>query len=364
MRGSWIRRDLRSNERSPFDSGATARAILWLPRACLISPTWRTRGGNIIARDSLIRKALEILRGRSWRAASVPGTDPLGRIAGHRAQPGQLSSGGHRRARGHRHAEGPGHGPQPSDVPILNDYALSRSDRGRSHGGDRADASGRIARLRRSSVPPIQYLAAHLENLGLVYDAARIPDSNVAVLKQALAMRRAVLADDNPAIGRTLFNLAVSEYAEGDYAAAEPLYEESLARMRQRLRTGTHRRGLCHRQPGPQPVSSRPAHRRRAESAVGPWSEGSGRRCSARPLYSRFAPLVVSLLLDQRRWAEAEPIALRLLAIRDSMADTLARQTAGQLVTLYEGWGKPDRAAEYRSGQRRRARPMCLRIRA
>jgi hypothetical protein len=46
-------------------------------------------------------------------------------------------------------------------------------------------------------------------------------------------------------------------------------------------------------------------------------------------------------------YAEAEPLALRVLAVRDSMADTLARKTVAQLVTLYEAWGKPDRAAEF-----------------
>ena len=45
-------------------------------------------------------------------------------------------------------------------------------------------------------------------------------------------MRRAVLADDNPAIGRTLFNLASLEHDAGSYRAAEPLYEEALLRMR------------------------------------------------------------------------------------------------------------------------------------
>jgi tetratricopeptide (TPR) repeat protein len=39
-------------------------------------------------------------------------------------------------------------------------------------------------------------------------------------------------ADDNPAIGRSLCNLAVAEYVRGHYAAAQPLYEEALARMR------------------------------------------------------------------------------------------------------------------------------------
>jgi hypothetical protein len=47
-------------------------------------------------------------------------------------------------------------------------------------------------------------------------------------------------------------------------------------------------------------------------------------------------------------YAEAEPLALRVLAVRDSMADTLARKTVAQLVTLYEAWAKPARTAEFR----------------
>ena len=57
---------------------------------------------------------------------------------------------------------------------------------------------------------------------------------------------------------------------------------------------------------------------------------------------------MVSLLMDEHRWAEAEPLALRVLAIRDSLGDTLARESAAQLVKLYEGWGKLERAEEYR----------------
>jgi serine/threonine-protein kinase len=64
--------------------------------------------------------------------------------------------------------------------------------------------------------------------------------------------------------------------------------------------------------------------------------------------FTLIAPSMVSLLMDQHRFAEAEPLALRVLQVRDSLADTLVRQSAAQLVTLYEAWGKPDRAAAYR----------------
>ena len=45
----------------------------------------------------------------------------------------------------------------------------------------------------------------------------------------------------------------------------------------------------------------------------------------------RFGRLLVTMLVDQRRWKEAEPLALRVFAIQDSLQDTLARVTAGQL---------------------------------
>jgi len=38
-----------------------------------------------------------------------------------------------------------------------------------------------------------------------------------------------------------------------------------------------------------------------------------------------------------------------VLAIRDSMGDTLARAAAETLAVLFEGWKKPERAAEYRA---------------
>ena len=116
-------------------------------------------------------------------------------------------------------------------TPILNDLALSRA-----YQGDNAEAGAllhQVVALDSALFGPSHPdLASHLENLGLVFDYGGFPDSNIGVLNQALAMRRAMLADDNPAIGRSLYNLAATEYRRGDYAAAEPLYEEALTRMR------------------------------------------------------------------------------------------------------------------------------------
>ena len=76
------------------------------------------------------------------------------------------------------------------------------------------------------------YFASHLENLGFVYQYAGFLDSTKLVTTRAFEIRKANLADDNPAIGRSLFNLAALEYERGAYQAAEPLYQEAVSRMR------------------------------------------------------------------------------------------------------------------------------------
>ena len=63
----------------------------------------------------------------------------------------------------------------------------------------------------------------------------------------------------------------------------------------------------------------------------------------------RFGRFLVTMLVDQRRWKEAEPLALRIFAIQDSLQDTLAKVTAGQLVTIYDATGRKERAEQYRA---------------
>ena len=62
----------------------------------------------------------------------------------------------------------------------------------------------------------------------------------------------------------------------------------------------------------------------------------------------RFGRFLVTMLVDQQRWKEAEPLALRVLAIQDSLKDTLARVTAGHLATIYGATGQSEQAARYR----------------
>jgi hypothetical protein len=64
----------------------------------------------------------------------------------------------------------------------------------------------------------------------------------------------------------------------------------------------------------------------------------------------RFGRVLVTMLVDQRRWREAEPLALRVLAIEDSLReDSLGRVAAGELARIYEATGRSERAQQYRA---------------
>jgi tetratricopeptide (TPR) repeat protein len=189
-------------------------------------------------------------------------------------------------------------------------------------------------------------LATHLENLGFVYNEAGFPDSAIGVVKQVLAMRRALLAEDNPAIGRTLFNLATLESQARSYAAAQPHYEEAARRMRRAY--------------GPEhpDVVMATGWLGRNQFELGRYDESERNLRSALSLTGavtardtmRYGRILVTMLVDQRRWKEAEPLALRVLAIEDSLQeDSLARVVAGQLIEIYEATGRKEGAEQYRA---------------
>jgi eukaryotic-like serine/threonine-protein kinase len=310
-----------------------------------------TEMGQLRRADSLAQEALAVLRAAHGdRHPAIART--MGRIAGT-----YLSERDYTRTDSVAHTaiamlRELGLGRSPLITGILSDLALSRMFQ-----GDYQEASARMhevlaidSSLYGSSHP---FLAMHLENMAMIYDYRGFPDSNVMMLNQTLAMRRAVLPEDSPDIGRTLFNLGSAEYRRGKYEAAEPLYEESLARMRRAY-------GPLH----PDVVW--------ATASLGRNQYRLGRRAEAErnlrwalgvtdpdgrldpPAVARAGQELVALYLEQRRWAEAEPLALRVLAIRDSIGDTLARRSAAQLAEIYKGKGRHDLAAEYQ----KRASPM------
>jgi tetratricopeptide (TPR) repeat protein len=192
-------------------------------------------------------------------------------------------------------------------------------------------------------------LAGDLENLGNVYYSAKRYDASVGLLRQVLAMRREMLPDDDPAIGRTIANTATVLRKAGDQKGAQPLFEDAVARLKRAL--GPDHPDVMNAL-GSMGINlgelGQPA---RAEAAYREALALSARNKTIAPVaYEWIDYRLAGLLLNQRRFEEAEPLALRALAIRDSAsgpADADTRQSMDQIVKLYQAWGKPDWAAKY-----------------
>jgi len=236
---------------------------------------------------------------------------------------------------------------QPQAVPIFSDLAIVLANQGKY---PEALAIGRQTVSLDSSLfgTSHPYLATHLENLGYVYNQAGFPDSAIDIVKQVLAMRRALLAAGNPQIGRTLYNLATLENHAGSYAVAEPHYEEAVRLMRQAYgpehpdvvaATGWLGRNQFE-------LKEYAESERNIRSAL---AVSAPNAVTARDTM-RFGRVLVTMLVDQQRWKEAEPLALRVLAIEDSLKeDSLGRVAAGQLARIYTSTGRNERAEQYRA---------------
>ncbi|MCX7003949.1 MAG: tetratricopeptide repeat protein, partial [bacterium] len=75
----------------------------------------------------------------------------------------------------------------------------------------------------------LYYVADSLNNLALVYKAQGQYAAAEPLYKRALAIDEKAVGPDHPAVATDLNNLAVLYYSQGQYAAAEPLLRRALA---------------------------------------------------------------------------------------------------------------------------------------
>jgi len=162
-------------------------------------------------------------------------------------------------------------------------------------------------------------VAISLNNLSRVWLARGRHEEAALALQTALDIARAAFGTDHQLVGIYSINLASALLARKDPAAAEPL-----------LREGVRIRSLS---PGLVPL-------RRRTLPEDDWSIGAAKS------------LLGSTLAALGRHAEAEAVLLearRDLEAQPGLPDRDVRATNTRLVELYEAWGRPDRAAEYRA---------------
>jgi tetratricopeptide (TPR) repeat protein len=181
--------------------------------------------------------------------------------------------------------------------------------------GKHAQAEALLSRTleveRRVLAPEHPDILFVLADLGQMYQRQGKYDLAENYAEQALAARRRVLGPENPDAVASEADLALAYLSQGKFAESQPVAREALE----------------------------------AEKKVQPdnWQR------------YRAASLLGASLSGEKNYAEAEPLLLEgyqgMLALKDriDVPDRYHLELAHQwLVQLYQAWGKPDKAAEWK----------------
>jgi serine/threonine protein kinase/tetratricopeptide (TPR) repeat protein len=206
---------------------------------------------------------------------------------------------------------------------------------------------------RRVSGPEHPDTIAPMDSLAELYRAEGKYAQAETLYNQTVELERRVFGPKDPNTLTSTGGLALTYYLEGKYAQAEDLYTQTLAERKQR--------------PGPdnpetldnmadlaltyQAQEKFPSSEALAREAV-------ERNRTKRPEdWQRFfaESLLGASLAGQKKYAEAEPLLLAGYGGMDARKDKVAAPDSYHLdrarewvVQLYQAWGKPDKAAEWK----------------
>ncbi len=231
---------------------------------------------------------------------------------------------------------------------------------------------------------------------GVVQNLGRVDEAE-ALQRESLAIRRQALGDDHPDVATSMLYLADTLKGKGSFDEAEQLYRQSQA---------IHRRALGDRHPRlivsfnnladllllrGQPVEAEELFTEaleitreqadgsdhlwaavmlnniaRAAVARGNFAAGEARIREALAIFRRLSPdgkswrianaqsILGACLAGLGHYREAEVLLLASYPIvrdRTAASNTYTRDLLDRIVALYDSWGKPEQAAEYRALQ-------------
>jgi serine/threonine protein kinase len=287
---------------------------------------------------------------------------------------------------------GPDH---PETLISMNNLALARQTAGRAEDAlPLYEEALRIQKAKLGLDHPETLTSMH--NLASVYHTVRRTNDSLALYEETLKLRRATLGANHPNTLLTMHSLAWTYAQANQFEKAWPLFDEAI-------RLGRDRLGPEHPLFSTFLKNTAEAYEvanRRAE-AIRLWEQlipllksrlgetnsqvaegfvhlgslflAAGEPLKAEPqlrgalriLEERYAgrsptlnaqSLLGAILLAQARHAEAEPLLVRAYeGLQRRQAEQTARsynqplrETCERLVRLYDAWGKPDQAAEWR----------------
>jgi eukaryotic-like serine/threonine-protein kinase len=190
-----------------------------------------------------------------------------------------------------------------------------------------------------------------MSNLALLYQSQNKYPQAERLLSELIEVQRRVLGGEHPDTANSINNLAVIFARQRRFAEAEPLFTEALEVRRRSLgedQANTintmYNLGLVYRDEG------RSAE---AESSFIKVLEARRRVLGEdHPNTLTSTNTLGTLYLNQARYADAEPLLLsgyQGMLKRATAENHAALDAAGKaLIKLYQDWGKPEKAAEWR----------------
>ena len=236
----------------------------------------------------------------------------------------------------------------------LNDLAITLKAK-----GDYAEAESMyresLAIRRRVFGEEHPAIAQSLNNLGMYLYQMFLNKKNDGseaeqLLRQALAMNRKLLGNDHPEVSTNLNNLALLLRDKGDYDQAIALFREVMELDRKNL--GEEHPYVATRMINLAAALGRKGDAQSAEDLFRQAIEIQRKSFPERSWQISTTRLLLGACLqEQKRYGEAEPLMLEAFpVIKDTFGLGHPRTQAAvkRLVSLYEAWGKPDQAAQYK----------------
>jgi hypothetical protein len=184
---------------------------------------------------------------------------------------------------------------------------------------------------------------------GLLHDQGKLEEAE-RYRREALDRRRRVLGNDHPDTLEAMLSLGKVRADQGQLDEAERLLRES-ADGRRRVLGNQHADTLSSIGELGSVLDAR-GRERDAEALLRESVTGYRALQPPDPRLGIQLWRLGNILAKRRAFMEAEPLLLQaheVLAQSESLNGRNARRAAESLLRLYEAWGRPDRAAEWRS---------------
>jgi tetratricopeptide (TPR) repeat protein len=210
-----------------------------------------------------------------------------------------------------------------------------------------------LAKIKEKLGPDHPHTLTSMNNLAAAYEAAGQLDKALPLLEQALAKQKEKLGPNHPYTLTSMNNLAMAYDDAGQLDKALPLYEQTLAKRKEKL-------GPDHLDTLATMNSLALAYQKNGDFAKAELAlrEILVIRQKKQPdTWTTFytQSQLGASLVGQKRYAEAEPL---LLAGYEGIKQREAKiphqgkvrlaEALEWLVKLYDAWGKPDQAKEWR----------------